>query len=283
MVCPRASTLGPWQFNPLRPGGGQKSKNSNSSSESTISSIGTPVHPMHPYPPYSAMQPFYYNPYTPPSAPFQQHLPHAPAPVPRPSQFSDSYPEEVDPLEKMIAYITWLTEKSPMQSPTLLRAKETLMEEGHTFKTIEKLSEADFEKMGIKSGTAMQLKSYIDSYKRKTMNYAWSMNMEMFWSYYSSYYSYTFNATLGYNRNGNDFQLSTPCMSSRPPRMPPWTQMPLAKHSSSSSRPSTLQRPPQWDCNQANTVASIPNILPPLHKSLQAPRIVSGYRRTSLE
>jgi len=60
-----------------------------------------------------------------------------------------------------------------MQAPAFLRAQETLMEEGHTFKTLEKLSDGDFEKMGIKSGTAAQLKAYIDLFKRKTLNHAW--------------------------------------------------------------------------------------------------------------
>jgi len=86
--------------------------------------------------------------------------------------FSDSFAEEVDPLEKLIEYIAWLSSRSPMQAPAFLRAQETLMEEGHTFKTLEKLSDGDFEKMGIKSGTAAQLKAYIDLFKRKTLNHA---------------------------------------------------------------------------------------------------------------
>ena len=57
-----------------------------------------------------------------------------------------------------------------MQTAALNIAKETLIEEGHTFKTLEKVSATDLEKMGIKSGIAMQLKSYIDLFKRKTMN-----------------------------------------------------------------------------------------------------------------
>ena len=77
-----------------------------------------------------------------------------------------------DPLEKLIAYFAWLAARSPMQSAALIIAKETLIEEGHTFKTLEKLSQAELEKTGIKPGIAMQLKSYLDSFKRKTMNHS---------------------------------------------------------------------------------------------------------------
>ena len=52
------------------------------------------------------------------------------------------------------------------------RAKETLIEDGHMFKTLEKLVDSDFDKMGIKSGIAIQLKAYIDLFKRKMMNHA---------------------------------------------------------------------------------------------------------------
>ena len=57
-----------------------------------------------------------------------------------------------------------------MQTAALNIAKETFVEEGHTFKTLKKLSSTDLEKMGIKSGIAMQLKAYLDLFKRKSMN-----------------------------------------------------------------------------------------------------------------
>ena len=59
-------------------------------------------------------------------------------------------------MEKLIAYFAWLAARSPMQSAALIIAKETLIEEGHTFKTLEKLSQAELEKTGIKPGIAMQ-------------------------------------------------------------------------------------------------------------------------------
>lgn len=159
-------------FNPLRSGATAKSQNSNSSSESTFPNIATPGHPMPPYPPYHGLPPYYYNPYTPPPAPIQQHLPPAVAVVATNPNFSDSLAEGHDPVERLIAYISWLIAKSPMQASALLRVKESLLEEGHTFKTIEKLSNADFLEMNIKSGTAMQLRDYIELFKTKMLNYA---------------------------------------------------------------------------------------------------------------
>jgi len=38
------------------------------------------------------------------------------------------------------------------------------------FKTVEKLSQVELEKMGIKARIAMQLKSYLDLFKCKSMN-----------------------------------------------------------------------------------------------------------------
>jgi len=68
-------------------------------------------------------------------------------------------------------YFTFLVARSPMQPAALNIAKGTLMEEGHTFKTLEKLSQADLEKAGIKAGMAMQLKSYTDLFKCKMMSH----------------------------------------------------------------------------------------------------------------
>jgi len=164
----------PGTFNPLRIGGGSKSGKSNSPPESPFSNISTPVPPphlMYPYLQYPQFPSQYYNPYTPPPPQFQAPLPPVQAPIVNPLLFSDGLPEELDPLEKLIEYIAWLVSRSPLQAPAFVLAKEKLMEEGHTFKTLEKLSIADIEKMEIKSGTATQLKGYIDVYKRQTLNH----------------------------------------------------------------------------------------------------------------
>ena len=159
--------------NPLRPGNPAKFENPNSSSEVTPSlapalapasapHLGPPMHPA--FPQYVGL-PYYYNPY-----PYiHPSLPTAPSPS-RSTQFSDSI-EEQDPLEQLIMYFAFLVARSPMQSAALNIAKGTLMEEGHTFKTLEKLSQADLEKAGIKAGIAMQLKSYTDLFKRKMMSH----------------------------------------------------------------------------------------------------------------
>ena len=154
-------------FNLLWPASAANNGKSNSSSESTLATVVTPVHPMHPYSPYPGLLPSYYNPYTPPSPPIQPSLPAAPGPIPHPTDFSDSFAQGHDPVERLIAYVAWLVSKSPMQAPALVRAKQSLLEEGHTFKTIEKLSDADFDKIGIKSSTAMQLRDYIELFKRR--------------------------------------------------------------------------------------------------------------------
>jgi len=159
--------------NPLRPGNPAKFENPNSSSEVTPSlapalapasapHLGPPMHPA--FPQYVGL-PYYYNPY-----PYiHPSLPTAPSPS-RSTQFSDSI-EEQDPLEQLIMYFAFLVARSPMQSAALNIAKGTLMEEGHTFKTLEKLSQADLEKAGIKAGMAMQLKSYTDLFKHKMMSH----------------------------------------------------------------------------------------------------------------
>src|SRR5205809_4370987 len=72
------------------------------------------------------------------------------------AHFSDSILDEQDPLEKLIPYFFWLVARSPMQSAALIIAKETLIEEGNTFKTLDKLLQAELEKTGIKPGIAMQ-------------------------------------------------------------------------------------------------------------------------------
>lgn len=162
-------------FNPLRSGSGSRSGNSNVSSESAFSNISTPAPPpgsMYPYPQFPHFAQQYYNPFTPPHPNLQALLQHLPPPISTPLLFSDSFAEEADPAQKLVEYIVWLGSRSPMQAPAFLRAQETLMEEGHTFKTLEKLSQEDLEKMGIKSGTATQLKAYIGLFNRKTLNHA---------------------------------------------------------------------------------------------------------------
>jgi hypothetical protein len=158
--------------NPLRHGSGSKSRKSNCSSESTFPNpnIQTPVHPMYPYPPYHGLPPYYHHQYSPPPVPIEASGTRGP--FRQQLQFSDSIAEEPDPLERLIAYFTWLIRKSPLQELALERAKETLIEDGHTFKMLEKLVDSDFDKMGIKPGIAMQLKAYIDLFKTKTMNHA---------------------------------------------------------------------------------------------------------------
>ena len=114
--------------------------------------------------------PYYYNPYAPSSTQMHYSLPPTPVQPTYTTQFSDFIPEEQDLLEKLIACFIWLAARSPMQSAALNIAKDTLMKDEHIFKTLEKLSQAELEKTGIKPSIAMQLKFYFDLFKRKTMN-----------------------------------------------------------------------------------------------------------------
>jgi hypothetical protein len=99
-------------------------------------------------------------------------LPLAPSHLAYQTQFSDGIADEQDPLERLVAYFTWLVAKSPMQTDALMVAKNTLMDAGHTFKTLEKLCQSKLENVGIKEGIAMQLLSYLDVFKSKTLNHA---------------------------------------------------------------------------------------------------------------
>jgi hypothetical protein len=54
-----------------------------------------------------------------------------------------------------------------MQTEVLMVAKKALMDDGHTFKTLERLSQAKLEKVEIKEGIAMQLLAYLDLFKSK--------------------------------------------------------------------------------------------------------------------
>ena len=162
----------PGTHNPLRSGSGSKSTKSNSSPETPFLPVTTPLGSMHPFLPHHSLPPYYYNPYAPSPTQMHHSLTSPPVQHAYAAQFSDSILDEQDPLEKLIVYFAWLAARSPMQSAALIIAKETLIEEGHTFKTLEKLSQAELEKTGIKPGIAMQLKSYLDLFKRKTMNHS---------------------------------------------------------------------------------------------------------------
>ena len=127
---------------------------------------------MPPFSGYPTFPQYFYNAYTPSPTQMHHSLPPAPSQPAYRTQFSDSIADEQDPLEKLVVYFTWLAEKSPMQADALMIAKKTLMDKGHTFKTLEKLSQAKLENTGIQEGMAMQLLSYIELFKIKTMNHA---------------------------------------------------------------------------------------------------------------
>jgi hypothetical protein len=139
----------------------KSSKSSKSSSKST-STTPVPVQPFYPYPPHP--YPYYGNTFT----PFQQQTP---APTSPNHDRSSSVIEGYDPVEKLIEYLGWLTSRSPQQAEILFQCKEALISNGHTFNTIEKISDAQFERMNVPDGVVIELRSQLKRYKRKTLNH----------------------------------------------------------------------------------------------------------------
>jgi hypothetical protein len=140
--------------------------------ETTFSPVPPPYPPMPSHSGYPSYPQYYYNAYTPSPPQMHRSLPLAPSHLAYQTQFSDGIADEQDPLERLVAYFTWLVAKSPMQTDALMVAKNTLMDAGHTFKTLEKLCQSKLENVGIKEGIAMQLLSYLDVFKSKTLNHA---------------------------------------------------------------------------------------------------------------
>ena len=159
-------------YNSLRGGPHTKATKSISSLETTFSHTTTPFSTMPLCSGHPTFSQYFYNVYT--LSPTQMH--HLLLPVPNSLayqiQFSDSIADEQDLPEKLIAYFTWLVEKSPLQFDALMIAKKTLIDKGHTFKTLKKLSQVKLENARIQEGMAMQLLSYIDLFKIKTVNHS---------------------------------------------------------------------------------------------------------------
>jgi len=140
-----------------------KSTNSNNSTNST----STPVAPPPPsFPPYS-MHPYnYYHPYGyPPPLP----VPSQPAvSPPKPSRdlLSSPIASESDNGEKLILYLEWLAKRTPTQTGMFDEAKDALIMGGHTFETVELLTDDKFEKMKIPEGVEIQIKMQVARLKK---------------------------------------------------------------------------------------------------------------------
>jgi len=147
--------------NPMRDPEPETSKSSKPAPDST-----TPVTPSHypyPMPPYP-----FYNPYEPP-------LHQTPTPLHQTSTCSksnnacidilnSSFVSEDDQVEKLMNYVDWLAIRTPSLAEQLMECKEALRKGGYMFKQLQKLSDAQFAKMGIEDGFMMQLQSMCNKY-----------------------------------------------------------------------------------------------------------------------
>ena len=77
-----------------------------------------------------------------------------------------SPPEEVDPVDRMHTYFDWLGSKSPSQAAMLLDMKNSLLEAGHNFNTIFRISEIKWETLKVPEGIVMQILRGINTFKK---------------------------------------------------------------------------------------------------------------------
>src|SRR5947207_2446822 len=77
---------------------------------------------------------------------------------------SSSLVFEDDQVEKLMNYVDWLAIRTPSLAEQLMECKEALTKGGYMFKQLQKLSDAQFTKMGIEDGFMMQLQSMCNKY-----------------------------------------------------------------------------------------------------------------------
>jgi hypothetical protein len=125
--------------------------------------------------PYSMLG---YPPYMPPYPPMPG-MPHkAPSPIisnttpmakrmdPVDITIPSSPPEEVDPVDRMHSYFDWLGRKSPSQVEMLLDTKNSLLEAGHNFNTMFRISEPKWESLHVPEGIMMQILHGVNRFKK---------------------------------------------------------------------------------------------------------------------
>jgi hypothetical protein len=68
-----------------------------------------------------------------------------------------SPPEDLDPVDRMHTYFDWLITKSPSQTGMLLETMNTLLDAGHNFNTMFRISEAKWENLKVPEGIMIQI------------------------------------------------------------------------------------------------------------------------------
>jgi len=125
--------------------------------------------------PYSMLG---YPPYMPPYPPMPG-MPHkAPSPIisnttpmakrmdPVDITIPSSPPEEVDPVDRMHSSFDWLGRKSPSQVEMLLDTKNSLLEAGHNFNTMFRISQPKWESLHVPEGIMMQILHGVIRFKK---------------------------------------------------------------------------------------------------------------------
>ena len=124
-------------------------------------------YPMPSYPPYIPPYPLMPGmPYK-PSSPIISHtnpVVHRMDPIH--IAIPSSPPEEVDPVDRMHTYFDWLGSKSPSQVVMLLDTKNSLLEAGHNFNTIFRISESKWESLHVPEGIMMQILHGMNRFKK---------------------------------------------------------------------------------------------------------------------
>ena len=77
-----------------------------------------------------------------------------------------SPPEEVDPVDRMHTYFDWLGQKSPSQVEMLLDTKNSLLEAGHNFNMMFRISEAKWESLQVSGGIMIQILYGVNRFKK---------------------------------------------------------------------------------------------------------------------
>jgi hypothetical protein len=77
-----------------------------------------------------------------------------------------SPPEEVDPVDRMHAYFDWLSSKSLSQVAMLLDTKNSLLEAGHNFNTMFRISETKWKSLNVPEGIVMQIVHGVNRFKK---------------------------------------------------------------------------------------------------------------------
>jgi len=86
---------------------------------------------------------------------------------PTSTNITSSPPTGVDPLERMLAYFTWLISQSPSQAKLLENARNIAVDEGHNFNTIFKISNDEWKAMQVSGGIVMQIMTGATRFKKQ--------------------------------------------------------------------------------------------------------------------